>query len=160
LEPADDELAFLGHALEAAELPEPIRAPVESAARPLSGDVRIVDRGQLPTESVVRLEQSGILLPVFRAEGALLVVLPEIRVEESRSGAPRQNLANWLSANADRTTVFEGTAGRIEIRPLSGKGAEALALANSLAEEVGPELAQARFVRLVPRPGTKRRRSP
>jgi hypothetical protein len=78
------------------------------------------------------------------------VVLPEVRVEESR-GAKRKHLADWLESHAQETVVTSRSADRFVLQPKSGYGGDALTLANQLTEQVGPELAQARFLRLLPR---------
>ena len=89
--------------------------------------------------------------PVYRSEdGSLVVVLPEVRVEarDPRAlGAVRRSLTT--------AHVTEETDERLVLAPDSGRGADALTLANELAESKGPDLAQARFVRVVARPGRR-----
>jgi hypothetical protein len=82
--------------------------------------------------------------PVLRTDdGTLLAVLPEVRVE----GDPDQ-LAR-LAAGPPRAEVAERDDGRLVLRPSSGRGADALALANALHESGAVTLAQPRFLRIV-----------
>src|SRR5688572_19268632 len=92
------------------------------------------------------------LYPVFRAHGAVMVALPEVRVEESRP-AQWAKIDKWLEAHRDRVEVVSRDDDRVVLRPVSGSGEDALAIANELNEQVGPEMAQANFQRIVPRPG-------
>jgi hypothetical protein len=85
--------------------------------------------------------------PVYRAEdGTLIAVLPEVRVEGDARHleAIRQSLA--------AAHVTERTDERLVLAPDSGRGEDALALANRIAETGGVDVAQARFIRVVARP--------
>ncbi len=87
----------------------------------------------------------------FRAEdGSLITVLPEIRVE---SGDPA--VLDAVSSSLQDARVTRRTEERLVIEPASGRGEDALALANHLAESFDVEVAQARFRRVVPRPGVR-----
>jgi hypothetical protein len=86
---------------------------------------------------------------VYRTEdGSLVAVLPEVRVEAPPAA---------LSEIADRpgAHVTDRTDDRITLRPDSGRGEDALALANELAE-AGADVSQPRFVRVVGRPEPRR----
>lgn len=87
--------------------------------------------------------------PVYRSDdGALVVVLPEVRVESSDPG----RLAA-LGSSVTAANVKERSEERLVLEPVSGRGADALRLANSLAESQAAETTSARFLRVVPRPG-------
>jgi len=87
--------------------------------------------------------------PVFRSEdGSRVVVLPEVRVEASDP----EKLAE-LGRSLTTARITQESADRLVIEPDSGRGADALALANTLAESADADLAQARFLRVVTRPG-------
>lgn len=145
-------LAFDGESLHESSLDEHVRTLVVSASRPVSSGIRIVDRAALPASAVQQLEKAGVLQPVFRCQGAILIVLPEVRVEESRAGGPQRKLVEWLEGHTNEVSVESDEDGRTTLRPRSGSGGDALQIANALAEKVEPELAQARFLRIVPRP--------
>jgi hypothetical protein len=89
--------------------------------------------------------------PVYRSQGAIVVALPEVRVEESRK-AHWAKLDQWLAEHGDDVTVVSRDDDRVVLKPVSGSGVDALTIANDLAKEVGPEMAQARFIRVTPRP--------
>lgn len=100
------------------------------------------DADELPAGGTPRLQ------PVFRAEdGTLVAVLPEVRVEAAP--ARLDEVVGLLSG----AHVTERTEERLVLVPDSGRGEDALRIANELAESGGLEVSQARFVRVVPRPG-------
>jgi hypothetical protein len=138
LAPADD-LYAVGH-------DKAVGVAGGMVGRSLGGGLRLVTRAQLGAAAAAKPTY-----PVYRAQGATLVVLPEVRVEESRA-AQRAELDRWLAAHGESVAVVSRDDDRVVLRPVSGSGEDALAIANDLAEEVGPELAQARFIRVVPRP--------
>jgi hypothetical protein len=86
--------------------------------------------------------------PVFRAEdGSEIVVLPEVRVE----GSDPEKIAA-LGRSLSNAHIKEQTQERLVVEPDSGRGDDALTLANELAESPDTDVAQARFVRIVARP--------
>jgi hypothetical protein len=85
---------------------------------------------------------------------SLLVVLPEVRVETT-DPAKEQRLYDLVKQSD--AVVAEAKRGRFVIRPSSGRGIDALALANRVVERVKPDIAQVRFVHIVPRPDQHRR---
>jgi hypothetical protein len=123
--------------------------------KPLASGVSLVSLEQVSAHDHAALNDAGALRPVFRAEGAILVALPEIRVEESRPDRVKK-LKSWLAKHQSEVEVEQARDGRFTIRPKSGSGEDALALSNALVEELGAQVSQVRFVRVVPRPGTMR----
>lgn len=88
------------------------------------------------------------LHPVYRAaDDTLIAVLPEIRVE-----APPDRLAQ-VRRSVRGAHVTEHDDERLVLVPDSGRGEDALRIANELSETGGLDVSQARFVRVVPRPG-------
>jgi len=145
LTPADDLFAVEGGDARAA-------AGSHAVGRALTDGLRLVTRDELG-DAAKGLGGSKSKYPVFRSHGAVVVALPEVRVEEGRK-AQRAKLDKWLKEHGDDVTVVSRDGDRVVLRPVSESGADALALANVLTEEVGPEMAQARFIRVTPRPGT------
>ena len=125
-----------------------LQATLLKDARPLRGDLILVKRQLLTPRQLDALTRHGAAHPVFQSEGALLIALPEVRVEES-SSQRRRALLRWIGEHGDVAQVVEDNGERIVLRPTSGQGADAITLANQLSEQIGPELAQARFVRVV-----------
>jgi hypothetical protein len=132
------------------------------AGQQLTGALR--DGGRRLSSSLVMVPRSAAVAalgeggtsargvhPVFRSEdGSLVVVLPEVRVE----GSDPEKLAA-LGRSLTTATVKDQTAERLTLEPDSGRGEDALTLANMLAESPDTDLAQARFLRIVPRPGPR-----
>lgn len=86
--------------------------------------------------------------PVFRTEdGTLLAVLPEVRVE-----APPGRLEEVGRSLTD-AHITERSEERLVLVPDSDRGEDALRIANELSERGGVEVSQARFIRVVARPG-------
>ena len=113
----------------------------------LTDGLRLVTAAQLKDHAA-----DGKKFPVFKLDDSFVVAMPEVRVEESR---PKQLaiLHKWLTAHKKVVEVVSRSGDRVVLKPVSGFGGDALAIANGLTEEVGPEMAQPRFVRLAPRPG-------
>jgi len=124
-----------------------------TSAKPLMAGMGLVDVKGLDDAAVETVRQSGLAQPVYQTEGGTIVVLPEVRVEESRGKKERDSIRTWLSEHHS-TLEFEENDDRFTIRPRSGHGDDALRLANQIVEQLAPEMAQARFIRVVKRPST------
>lgn len=125
---------------------------LRATGRGLSGSLVIVSKDDVPGS----LREGDAFVagvhPVFRAEdGALIVVLPEVRVE----ARDPQRLAA-VGRSLKSAHIKEQTEERLVLEPASGRGEDALRLANALAESPDTEVSQARFIRVVPRPGARR----
>jgi hypothetical protein len=158
LEAADDLLAVDERRLSAADVSDVTRAEVRKAARPLLSGMSLLQRADLgegAPKVVAELERARALQPVFRAAGAILVALPEVRVEETRE-AQKRRLDHWLASHAGKAEVEAEGDGRFVLTAASGYGGDALRLANTLTEQVNPAMAQPRFLRVTPRPSTMR----
>lgn len=127
-----------------------LRAAIRNASKPLRGDLVLMRRDTLSSQQHAALANEGAIHPVFRAEGARLVALPEVRVEES-SPERQKVLHRWLRQHSEEAEIVDDRGDRIVLRPTSGRGQDALTLANRLAEQIGPEMAQPRFIRIVDR---------
>ncbi|QDU35825.1 hypothetical protein Mal4_01070 [Maioricimonas rarisocia] len=132
-------------------------ARLKSASRPLRGGVSLIERKDLGEQLEQQFGERQLLRPVFEAEGALLVPLPEIRIEESRPQQTEQ-LEVWLKEHAASAKVVKRRPGRMVLEPTSGDAEAALDLANQVHEQVDPEMAESRFIRVVPSPDTTRKR--
>jgi hypothetical protein len=154
LTPAADLLAVDEEKLSGKEVSESVRSAVEKAARSRMSGIALVHRADLGDRAAAveeALTRAGALQPVFQAGGATLVALPEVRVEETRAGTQRR-LERWLESHAESATVESRGEERIVLKAASGYGGDALKIANELAEAVGPEMAQPRFLRLTAKP--------
>jgi len=142
LQPADDLVAFKAK-------PASGRKGAVPVGRELTGGLRLAAKGDLTPAK--RKLTSNSNYPVYRSGGAIVVALPEVRVEESRRSYWTK-LQKWLVEHGDVIEVVSSDDERVVLRPASGSGRDALSIANNLAETVHPEMAQARFIRVVPRP--------
>lgn len=124
-------------------------------ATDLGKGLLLIDRGEFGEAEFARLREEPGVQPVFDAAGALVVALPEVRVEESRGAREKSAVRSWLKHRAVPLAIDE-VDGRFTVHLESGRGRDALDLANALVEDLGPEMAQARFVRLVRKPQAKR----
>jgi hypothetical protein len=152
LTPDEEWLAIDARRCEADEGAAHLKAVLRNASssRPLRGDLVLVRRDALSRRQLEALAKQGAIQPVFHAQGAALIALPEVRVEES-SPERQQAVRRWLRQHARDAEIVEDRGDRIVLRPASGRGQDALALANRLTEQVGPEMAQPRFLRMVDR---------
>lgn len=157
LEAAPGLVAFDTGVLPNLGLTDAARSSLLTVSRTLRGDLALADSGAVPAGVIVKLEEAGALRPVYRFGPDLVVVLPEVRVEESRPER-REKIDAWIKGVGDTLSASETNSGRLTLRPVSGRGEDALQIANELHEGIGPELAQARFVRVVARPDAARSR--
>ena len=125
-----------------------VRVTLE-AGEPLVGKIRLVQRKDLPLRTLASLEKQSALQPVFTHGDSVIVVLPEVRVEVKPG--QRKELDSLVRSGGIQTAIEKDAVGRVVLRPLSGKGADALTLANTLHETLKPPMAQAHFLRRVRR---------
>jgi hypothetical protein len=126
-----------------------LRASLKRAGQQLREGVVIVPRTAIPSERREAWEEVGALLPVYAQDDALIVVLPEVRIEGTdASQVPA--IKQWLKDARREAEVIEEQGTRVTLRPRSGRAADALQIANEVEEHVHPALSQARFLRIVP----------
>lgn len=117
-----------------------------------AGGVVVASRAALPHDALASLQRAGALQPVFKRDRAMVVALPEVRVEfdtlEQRTAVEKLLAGGQLPAH----TVAEETGDRIVITPASGNGIDALQIANAIYERAHSAAASVRFVQVVPKP--------
>ena len=124
---------------------------IRDAGRRLTDLYTLLSESALP-EELTRTERAPGVHPVFLAtDGTLLATLPEVRVE-SQDPACLDQVRRMVDDEALPATVKSEGKGRMVLEPKSHRGADALSLANKLSEAVRLDVAQARFLRVVPRP--------
>ncbi len=126
--------------------------------RALKGMIHLVSRDAVPDEVYAKLDSESAILPVYRHGKTLLVACPEVRVEVDRT--QRHRIQSIVGQGPKGATITEQRGETVVLRPVSGRGVDAIALANRLYETVHPRMAQARFLRIVPRPDNRRREGP
>jgi hypothetical protein len=128
-------------------------AAIRRRGRSISESLLILDEKQIDTDERAQLEAASALQPVYRsADGTLIIVLPEVRVE-IEDPKRRRSLIDRYSGGDLGLELEEAKPGRFVITLGTGTGTDALHLSNELVETFHPDLAQARFVRLTSRPG-------
>ena len=151
LEPDDEYIAVDAERIRKASLLPKVKALLLNSGRRLRGNLFLVRRTALPDNIGARLEQEGMIQPVYQCKGSRLVILPEVRAEDA-SAAARARLRRWVETQTHGATIVEERGDRVVLRPLSGSGNDALHLANRIHEELAPEMVQVRMIRVLPRP--------
>jgi hypothetical protein len=132
-----------------------VSAKVRQAGRSLGAGVILVPVDVLPPDLRDALAERGGTLPVFEAEGATLVVMPEVRVEQApgtaEGGQAMSHVRRWLRDHASAVQLVRDQGTHLLLKPVSGRGADALALANEICESIAQVSAQPRFLRWMPR---------
>ena len=139
-------------AVDAGRLPQAakkLQQTVRSQGHQLRRDVYLVPREQLTAGDFTQIHDAAAEQPVYLHDDTMLVVLPEIRVEDF-SQQRQLLLSGWADEHAAK--LIEDRRGRTVIEPISGNGRDALQLANQLHEQLGFDSAQPRMLRLVRRP--------
>lgn len=124
------------------------------ASPSLWGELHLVNRSEIPDDLYAELTEKSALQPVYRYEDSLLVVLPEVRVEGTKTQQAR--IRDLITKGPVRAAVEREEGRRLVLRPVSGKGEDAIALANSVHESVRPTMTEAHFIQVVPAPALKR----
>jgi hypothetical protein len=142
---AVDETRAREHGLWGGEL----SAAAESAGHTVGDGMVLLPAGSVSGPLRDQLDRTGASAPVYRADDSLIVVRPEVRMETApaTSASDVRTAIGRIDSDA---SVHEPKPGRFVVKPSSGRGADALELANRLAEELRPDVAQARFVRITP----------
>lgn len=133
-----------------ANLPAADRRKVTGEGQLVRRGVRLFERGDLTADELERLDRAGAVLPVFKHRDTLLIVLPEVRVEANDAALQAAVRAFLKSGDVDQNSI-EDKGTRFSFGPRSGRGIDALRLSNELHEKLGPDLVQARFLRVVPK---------
>jgi hypothetical protein len=124
----------------------------EGARRGAAG-VLLVRSACLDARQLHDLRKAGALLPVFRRDRAILVALPEVRVEFD-DAKERKAVKALLAGKADGVSVTQDDSDLLVLRPSSGDADDALTLANQIHEDAGPAASSVRFIQFVPKPRT------
>jgi hypothetical protein len=103
-----------------------------SVGRALTDGLRLVTKDELG-DAAKGLGGSKSKYPVYRSQGAIVVALPEVRVEESRK-THWAKLDKWLAEHGDDVTVVSRDDDHVVLKPVSGSGVDALTIANDRAK--------------------------
>jgi len=121
----------------------------------LRSGVVLSEKSSFGQEALSALRGAGALRPVFRHEKALLVALPEVRVEYD-DPTQRNAVKKLLASDFHDASISDETDDRLIVRPSSGDARDALRMANEIFEHAHPAAASVRFVQFIPKPGVDR----
>ena len=115
----------------------------------------LAQRSEVREDMLESLRKAGALQPVYRRNQAVIVALPEVRIELDNPNQ-RRAVMNALAKRRSQLAITDETDDRLVIRPTSGRGEDALEIANYIYERAHPAAASVRFVQLVPKPAVLR----
>ena len=150
LEDDDEHVAIDQKAAREAGLDEQVKAA--TAELKAAGGVVVAERAALDQDMIASLEKAGALHSVYKRDRAVVVALPECRIEVDNAKQHKAVLAALADKGAPPHTIVEKTEHQIIVRPRSGNGDDALKLANYIYEHAKPAAASVRFVQVVPKP--------
>ena len=110
-----------------------------------------VDSARLATASRGGSEALPAMLPAYSAQGAQMVALPEVRVEDADEAALAR-VAAWLAREPAAGEVLASRPGRLVLRPGAALQGDSVALAREAVERCGVASASPRFVRISKKP--------
>jgi hypothetical protein len=116
------------------------------------GGVVLAQRSTLSKGTLSTLRKAGALQPVYKRDRAVVVAMPEVRVEFDTPAQRRTILQVLAKIRSPSHEIVTNTDDRIVIRPTSGRGDDALHIANEIYERAHPAAASVRFIQFVPRP--------
>ncbi len=148
LEPAGDWLAIDTRAASAAGLSSEVAAlQVESK---LPSGIILVARGAWPDELHARIDAAGAARSAYRSGRAVVILVPEVRVEFD--SGQHADVIRALGESKVPAEITDDAPNRLALRARSGKGEDALDLANYIHEHVRPAASSVRMLQIVPRP--------
>ena len=129
-------------------------AAVFDGAPQLPGGIVVATKSLIGSSAMASLQDAGATRPVFRRGGALMVALPEVRVEMD-DATQRRAVEDLLADKAHGMVVKEDSDGRLLLTPASGSSVDALRMANKIFEDAHPASSSVRFVQFVPKPDVR-----
>ncbi len=121
----------------------------------LRSGVVLSEKSSLGDNLLDSLHGAGALRPVFRHNQAVLVALPEVRVEYDDL-TQRNAVKKLLASDFHDAAISEETDDRMILTPRSGDARDALKMANKIFENAHPAASSVRFVQFIPKPGVRR----
>lgn len=121
----------------------------------LRSGVLLSEKSSLGNDVLHALHGAGALRPVFRHDQAVLVALPEVRVEYDDL-TQHNAVKKLLASDFHDAAISEETDDRLILKPRSGDARDALKMANEIFEHAHPAASSVRFVQFIPKPGVRR----
>jgi len=150
LEPDESHVAVEEKAAARAGLGPLLEEAAAQGGRRLPGGVVLLPRSKLDAQSMARLQ--GRVRSVYRHGDAMVVPLPEIRVEMDDE-RQRSAVMDAIDTAPHPVEVSEKSASRVLLTPRSGSSEDAIDIANHVFEKARPAASSVRLLQFVPRPG-------
>lgn len=128
---------------------------VGSGLPDLRSGVVLSVKSSLGDKILEALHGAGALRPVFRHDRAVLVALPEVRVEYDDL-TQRDAVKKLLASDFHDAAISEENDDRLILKPRSGDAHDALKMANEIFEHAHPAASSVRFVQFIPKPSVRR----
>jgi hypothetical protein len=151
LDRAEDYVAVDQKAAKKAGLDAQVETASGDAPRQ-GGGVVLVQRSALAGQTLASLREAGALQPVYRRDPAVIVALPEVRVEFDTPEQRRAVMDDLAEDRALPHSISQSTDDGMTLRPASGNGVDALKIANEINERGHAAAASVRFIQFVPKP--------
>jgi hypothetical protein len=116
------------------------------------GGVVLVPRIEFDEATLAHLGDAGALQPVYRHDDAVMVALPEVRVEFDTAEQRRAVMGVLAERRATPHSISQDNDDYLTVRPTSGSGVDALKIANEIHEGGHDADASVRFIQFVPKP--------
>ena len=149
----DDDYVGVDQRLAPAGLIDKLAVAFDGAPQ-LPGGIVVATKSLIGSAALASLQDAGATRPVFRHGSALMVALPEVRVEMDNA-AQRRAVEDLLADKSHNMVVKEDLDGLMLLTPTSGSSADALEMANKIYEDAHPAASSVRFVQLVPKPDVR-----
>ncbi|GFG52558.1 hypothetical protein CQY20_09275 [Mycolicibacterium agri] len=150
LDRATDYVAVVEQTAREAGLDARVQKSSEEGSR-RGGGVVLVERSALDEKTLATLRDVGALQPVYRKDRAVMVPLPEVRVEFDTPAQHQAVLDTLTHRDTPPHKIVQETDYAMVVQPTSGSGDDAVTLANEIYERAHPAAASARFVQFVPK---------
>lgn len=150
LEHADDLVAIDRQRIEAMHTDRFL----SKSGRQISQGIEILTNEEIDETTMLELKNHRVIRSVYRSSGAILVLLPEIRME-SENAHRLDEIAEEL--NAKLIGMVEASPGRIRWIINDEHATNTLRLANQLIERFPEVSITPRFLRIVDRPNITRK---
>jgi hypothetical protein len=123
-------------------------ARVVERSEPLLRGLVLVPRTAIASALLLDFDDAGAVHPVYRHGSVLLVALPELRVVIRST--QRARLMSLVERSRPPVVVSRDDGDTITLRPVSGRGADAVEAANHFFEAIHPQTSEPRFLRVAP----------
>lgn len=157
LEPVKDLVALRGSAATAVSSTMEKAASKSPRSMELMDGMSLVDVSDVPATDLQKFSTAGDAQPVYQAGSTMMIPLPEVCVEPAND-SQKKSVNKLLKGLGDRARVETGKYGQITVHLTSGRGDDAVQLANEIHEQIDSGVASPRFMQVTSSPDVVRPR--